>query len=200
MQIIYWRFPTRMVYIEGSWPEWCISNMIYSRDTPFWSGTLDIYCISWLRYTILVENPCYQQKHSGREPSISTVYHDWGTPFWLRTLAINKSTLVGNPRYLLYIMIEVHHSGWEPLLSTKAPPPQLLYPLSLLFQSRTSTAYQLVFLEQMESVPLPVWKVFGHAHNVCVVDKLKLTQLLFRSWSSFLWQPTVYGYCRLIKN
>ena len=28
--------------IEGSWPEWCISSMIYSRDTPFWSETLDI--------------------------------------------------------------------------------------------------------------------------------------------------------------
>ena len=27
--------------IEGSRPEWCISSMIYSRDTPFWSGTLD---------------------------------------------------------------------------------------------------------------------------------------------------------------
>ena len=25
------------VQIEGSWPEWCISNMMYSRDTPFWS-------------------------------------------------------------------------------------------------------------------------------------------------------------------
>ena len=28
--------------IEGSQPEWCISSMIYSRDTPFWSGTLDM--------------------------------------------------------------------------------------------------------------------------------------------------------------
>ena len=25
---------------EGSWPEWCISSMIYSGDTPFWSKTL----------------------------------------------------------------------------------------------------------------------------------------------------------------
>ena len=24
-------------HIEGSRPEWCISSMIYSRDTPFWS-------------------------------------------------------------------------------------------------------------------------------------------------------------------
>ena len=28
--------------IKGSWPEWCISSMIYSRDTPFWSETLEI--------------------------------------------------------------------------------------------------------------------------------------------------------------
>ena len=27
---------------EGSRPEWCISSMIYSRDTLFWSGTLEI--------------------------------------------------------------------------------------------------------------------------------------------------------------
>ena len=29
-------------HIKGSQPEWCISSMIYSRDTPFWSGTLDM--------------------------------------------------------------------------------------------------------------------------------------------------------------
>ena len=28
--------------IEGSRPEWSISSMIYNRDTPFWSGALDI--------------------------------------------------------------------------------------------------------------------------------------------------------------
>ena len=28
--------------IEGSWPEWCISSMIYSRYTPFWSDTLEM--------------------------------------------------------------------------------------------------------------------------------------------------------------
>ena len=36
MTIIY------MHYFEGSRPEWCISSMIYSRDTLFWSGTLDM--------------------------------------------------------------------------------------------------------------------------------------------------------------
>ena len=33
---------------EGSRPEWCISSMLYSRDTPFWSGTLnDLLVICW---------------------------------------------------------------------------------------------------------------------------------------------------------
>ena len=31
------------VHIEGSRSEWCVSSMIYSRDTPFWSETLDIF-------------------------------------------------------------------------------------------------------------------------------------------------------------
>ena len=35
-------FHSRNQYIEGSRPEWCISSMIYSGDTPFWSETLDI--------------------------------------------------------------------------------------------------------------------------------------------------------------
>ena len=30
-------------HIEGSRPEWCISSMIYSRDTPFCSETLDMW-------------------------------------------------------------------------------------------------------------------------------------------------------------
>ena len=29
-------------HFEGSGPEWRISSMIYSRDTPFWSETLDL--------------------------------------------------------------------------------------------------------------------------------------------------------------
>ena len=28
--------------IEGSRPEWCISSMIYSRDIPFYLGTMDM--------------------------------------------------------------------------------------------------------------------------------------------------------------
>ena len=33
---------TKCDNFEGSWPEWCVSSMIYSRDIPFWSGTLDL--------------------------------------------------------------------------------------------------------------------------------------------------------------
>ena len=32
---------TGYIIFEGSQPEWCISSMIYSRDTPFWSETLN---------------------------------------------------------------------------------------------------------------------------------------------------------------
>ena len=32
-------------YFKGSRPEWCISSMIYSRDTPFWPETLDLLTI-----------------------------------------------------------------------------------------------------------------------------------------------------------
>ena len=32
----------KRLHIEGSRPEWCISSMIYSTGTPFWSETLDI--------------------------------------------------------------------------------------------------------------------------------------------------------------
>ena len=28
---------------ESSQPEWCISSIIYSADTPFWSETLEMY-------------------------------------------------------------------------------------------------------------------------------------------------------------
>ena len=47
------------LYIEGSQPEWCILSMINSRDTPFWSGTLDIML---------------ETHHSGQEPSIWSRY------------------------------------------------------------------------------------------------------------------------------
>ena len=34
-------------HIEGSGPEWCISSMLYSEDTPFWPGTLDLKTQFW---------------------------------------------------------------------------------------------------------------------------------------------------------
>ena len=40
------------INIEGSRLEWCISGMIYSGYTPFWSETLDIlqmqYTAKWI--------------------------------------------------------------------------------------------------------------------------------------------------------
>ena len=34
--------PRSYQQIEGSQSEWCISSIMYSRDTPFWSDTLEI--------------------------------------------------------------------------------------------------------------------------------------------------------------
>ena len=31
------------IYIEGFWPEWCISTIYHAWDIPFWLGTLDIW-------------------------------------------------------------------------------------------------------------------------------------------------------------
>ena len=40
-------------HIEGSRPEWCISSMMYSRDTTLWSETLDIALVSHGKYARL---------------------------------------------------------------------------------------------------------------------------------------------------
>ena len=42
------------MHIEGSRPEWCISSMIYSRDTPVWSESLDMFK-NHFNTTMLVE-------------------------------------------------------------------------------------------------------------------------------------------------
>ena len=53
-----------MTFIMGSRPEWCISSMIYSEDTPFWSETKHVeksfyhygecsgYRQKWVKYYI----------------------------------------------------------------------------------------------------------------------------------------------------
>ena len=55
--------------IKGSRPEWCISSMICSRDTPLWSETLEI---------------------EGSQPKwcISSIIYSRGIPFWPETLEI----------------------------------------------------------------------------------------------------------------
>ena len=74
-------------HIEGSRPEWCISNMIYSRDIPFWYGTLHI-----VSYDYWTDN---------RQELI---------PFSLIISRVSDQNGVS----LLYIMLEIHHSGREP--------------------------------------------------------------------------------------
>ena len=41
-----------LLHFESSRPEWCISSMIYSRDTPFWLETLDLFKDSFHAVTI----------------------------------------------------------------------------------------------------------------------------------------------------
>ena len=38
-------FWVRFLHIKGSRPEWCISSMMYSRDVPFWSETLNMWLL-----------------------------------------------------------------------------------------------------------------------------------------------------------
>ena len=43
--------------LKGSQPEWCISSMINSRDTPFWSGTLEMwkcFCVCFLLFVFFL--------------------------------------------------------------------------------------------------------------------------------------------------
>ena len=45
------------LYIEGFWPEWYISSMVYSWDIPFWLETLDIIQGGWLEPPPLSPHP-----------------------------------------------------------------------------------------------------------------------------------------------
>ena len=41
--VVYWvDFYIIVKNMEGFWPEWYASTIYHARDTPFWSGTLDI--------------------------------------------------------------------------------------------------------------------------------------------------------------
>ena len=40
-------------HIEGSRPEWCITSMIYSGDTPFWLETLDMQITLLLHFCVM---------------------------------------------------------------------------------------------------------------------------------------------------
>ena len=54
---------------RGSRPEWCISSMIYCRDTPFWSETLDMQ--SCPRKSKDLAHRCFCQHQSERSVSDS---------------------------------------------------------------------------------------------------------------------------------
>ena len=60
-------------HIEGSRPKWCISSMIYSRDTPFWSGTLDI----GNEIKICSQNKCHHHLSNVCEDSFRMFHSNW---------------------------------------------------------------------------------------------------------------------------
>ena len=68
-------------YIEGSRPEWCISSMMCTRDTPFWSGTLDMYPYNAKSYHCTHSNPNHTNylwiiSHRKKTPLI---LHEWAS-------------------------------------------------------------------------------------------------------------------------
>ena len=54
-------------------------------------------------------------KGSGPEWYISSMWYSQDIPYWLGTLD-NSRVSDQNGVSLLYIMLEIHHSGWEPLM------------------------------------------------------------------------------------
>ena len=73
------RIPRAGMHIEGSQPEWCISSMIYSRDTPFWSNTLDIQLASQQAHQQWPSLADSYQNHNGVkvEATAVTRRNDW---------------------------------------------------------------------------------------------------------------------------
>ena len=44
---------TGELYFQGSGQEWYISSKLYRRDTPFWSGSLDLFCFIFVLFVYL---------------------------------------------------------------------------------------------------------------------------------------------------
>ena len=58
-------------------PEWCLSSMIYSKDTPFWSETLDMIP-NWIKETVKPQPRSSEDTHSA-SPSHSKLLIRWVT-------------------------------------------------------------------------------------------------------------------------
>ena len=79
-----------LVYIEGSRPEWCISSMIYSRDTPFWSGTLDMrICVChWYERSCLRKRD--RQTKAERESEREFFCFVYRNKFWVSAAVLER--------------------------------------------------------------------------------------------------------------
>ena len=125
----------RLLYIEGSGSEWCISSMLYSQNTPFWSGTLDLFLLCTTEillnnFTFVPWKCCHTNFHLLPGNAVvhlfSTLFHrnadiqSLDETFWERAFTLNSSSAQhhGNPDTSLSSagMCVEEEGGWEGVL------------------------------------------------------------------------------------
>ena len=101
------------LYFEGSQPDWCISSMIYSRDTPFWSEALNLFCmcniekyhrskITIIIIIIILQRTCSTNRNTHKWQPISQEQHHSTKP----TTATTKIFLKKGMRGCMHISVE----------------------------------------------------------------------------------------------
>ena len=60
------------MHIESSRPEWCISCMLHSRDTPFWLGTLNICACMCVRACACAHTHTHTHTHTHKHTHTHT--------------------------------------------------------------------------------------------------------------------------------
>ena len=89
------------IYIEGFRPEWCISTIYHALDTPFWSGTLDIYIYTYMKVDLVISTfflSLTVDSHSGRLCILKKKFQNnsyseqsiWWWCVYLRLCILNK--------------------------------------------------------------------------------------------------------------
>ena len=92
--------------IEGSRPEWCISSMIYSTDTPFWSGTLQMQLKSGFDFCTCFSSQCMPR-------CAESAGHMGIIPGWLASSQHDQCLYSHplSPTMLLYVHMRLHTSS-----------------------------------------------------------------------------------------